>query len=201
MIYKFWNTITGFKYINLVSIVAIALSALLLVGAFYFPFIHSKFHLDLPDWIPNWFGLHSELRDWIVKKGKIPTGDQYLLGIIKSLFLEGSIFLGIIIFLFSVVFPVLKIVLSIVYISRSFSKQAMSSDGLFRAIGLVSKWSMADVFIVAVIIVMFKAKGFNFSFSAESGIYCYALSAVLSSLVISFISHKSELNDNKTRSS
>jgi Paraquat-inducible protein A len=199
MFYKFWNTITGFKYVNVVSIVALALSALLLIGAFYFPFIHSTFHIDLPDWIPDWFGLHSELRDWVVKKGKIPTGDQYLLGIIKSLFEDGSIFLGIVIFLFSVMFPVLKIVLFAIYISRSFKRHAITNDGLFRAIGFVSKWSMADVFIVAVIIVMFKAKGFNFTFSAETGIYCYALSAVLSSLVISYISHRSE-SHNKIRS-
>ncbi len=191
MLTKYWNTLRGFKYVNAISILALVLSALLLIGAFYFPFIHSTFRLELPDWIPNWFGLHGELRDWIVKKGKIPTGDQYLLGIIKSLFQDGSIFLGIIIFLFSVVFPVLKIVLSAIYISRSFKQRTGANNGLFKAIGLVSKWSMADVFIVAVIIVMFKAKGFNFKFSAETGIYCYALSAVLSSLVISYISHKS----------
>ena len=187
---KFRDSITSSKYLSLISITAIILSALLLLGAFYFPFIKSTFHLELPDWIPNWFGLHKELTDWIVKKGRIPTGDQYLLGIIKSLFADGSIILGIIIFLFSVIFPVLKIVLSAIYLFRSGRLKGGANNGLLKAIGLVSKWSMADVFIVAVIIVMFKAKGFNFSFTAEAGIYCYAFSAILSSLVISFISHK-----------
>ena len=51
---------------------------------------------------------------------------------------------------------------------------------------------MADVFIVAVIIVMFKAKGFNFKFTAEAGIYFYALSAILSSIAILLIMHKYE---------
>jgi uncharacterized paraquat-inducible protein A len=60
-------------------------------------------------------------------------------------------------------------------------------DKIIKAIGYVSKWSMADVFIVALIIVMFKAKGFNFKFTAEAGIYFYAISAILSSLAILLI--------------
>jgi hypothetical protein len=51
---------------------------------------------------------------------------------------------------------------------------------------------MSDVFIVAVIIVMFKAKGFNFKFTAEAGIYSYAVSAILSSLAILLIMRQFE---------
>ena len=184
---KFWNTVTKSEYGYPISVSTIALSALLLAGAFYFPFIKSSFNVDFPDWLPDWFGLHDELRDWIVKKGKIPVGNQYLLGIIKSLFAEGSIFLGVLIFLFSVIFPVLKIALCAIGLIRYGAINSVRPDGLIKAIGFISKWSMADVFIVAVIIVMFKAKGFNFTFTAAPGIYCYALSAILSSLTISFI--------------
>ncbi|MFA9407250.1 MAG: paraquat-inducible protein A [Candidatus Dadabacteria bacterium] len=173
------------KNSNIIAAVAIICSALLLIGAFYYPFIKSTFSVDFPDWIPNWFSLHDELEEWIVKKGKIPVGNQYLLGIIKSLFADGSFFLGIIIFLFSVVFPILKIVLCAVALI-SFQKTD-AKDKIIKAIGYVSKWSMADVFIVAVIIVMFKAKGFNFKFTAEPGIYFYAISAILSSLAILLI--------------
>ena len=173
------------KNSNIIAAVAIICSALLLIGAFYYPFIKSTFSVGFPDWIPNWFSLHDELEEWIVKKGKIPVGNQYLLGIIKSLFADGSFFLGIIIFLFSVVFPILKIVLCAVALI-SFQKTD-AKDKIIKAIGYVSKWSMADVFIVAVIIVMFKAKGFNFKFTAEPGIYFYAISAILSSLAILLI--------------
>jgi hypothetical protein len=173
------------KNSNIIAAVAIICSALLLIGAFYYPFIKSTFSVDFPEWIPNWFSLHDELEEWIVKKGKIPVGNQYLLGIIKSLFADGSFFLGIIIFLFSVVFPILKIVLCAVALI-SFQKTD-AKDKIIKAIGYVSKWSMADVFIVAVIIVMFKAKGFNFKFTAEPGIYFYAISAILSSLAILLI--------------
>ena len=182
--------ISNKKNSNIIAAVAIICSALLLIGAFYYPFIKSNFSVDFPDWIPNWFSLHDELEEWIVKKGKIPVGNQYLLGIIKSLFADGSFFLGIIIFLFSVVFPMLKIVLCAVALI-SFQKTD-AKDRIIKAIGYVSKWSMADVFIVAVIIVMFKAKGFNFKFTAEPGIYFYAISAILSSLAILLIMRQFE---------
>ncbi|MCZ6469211.1 MAG: hypothetical protein O6499_06130 [Candidatus Dadabacteria bacterium] len=51
---------------------------------------------------------------------------------------------------------------------------------------------MSDVFIVAVIIAMFKAKGFNFKFTAEAGIYFYSASAILSSLAILLIMRQFE---------
>lgn len=178
------------KYSQIITTVAIILSAILLIGAFYYPFIKSTFSVDFPDWIPNWFSLHKELEEWIVKKGRIPVGYQYLLGIIKSLFADGSFFLGIIIFLFSVVFPVLKILLCVFALLPSSTIE--SKDKIIKAIGYVSKWSMADVFIVALIIVMFKAKGFNFKFSAEWGLYFYAFSAILSSLSIVLIMRQFE---------
>ncbi|MEQ9618521.1 MAG: paraquat-inducible protein A [Deltaproteobacteria bacterium] len=189
----------SFHFINrhsrALGIFIIILSAFLLICAFYFPFIKSSFSVDFPDWLPNWFGVHEEIEKWIIKKGRIPEGNQYLLGIIKSLFEDGSIFLGIIIFLFSVVFPVLKIALCAAALSRSRLWHTRSHNGVIKTLGYVSKWSMADVFIVALIIVMFKAKGFNFSFTAEAGLYCYAVSAILSSLCIVLIMHRSDSLD------
>ena len=173
------------EHSSILAAIAIVFSALFLIGAFYFPFIKANFSVDFPDWIPDWFGLYDELEEWIIKKGRIPVGNQYLFGIIKSLFVDGSFFLGIIIFLFSVVFPILKIVLCAVALVTS--QKDGAKDKIIRLIGYISKWSMADVFIVAVIIVMFKAKGFNFKFTAEPGIYFYAVSAILSSLAILLI--------------
>jgi hypothetical protein len=173
---------------HLIAGVAVLASAVLLIGAFHYPFIKSSFSVDFPDWLPDWFGLYDELEEWIIKKGKIPVGNQYLLGIIKSLFTDGSYFLGVIISLFSVVFPLLKIALCAVALIPSIKGHAKRN--IIKAVGYVSKWSMADVFIVAVIIVMFKAKGFNFKFTAEPGIYFYALSAILSSIAIIMIMRK-----------
>ncbi len=180
------------KHSRPISVAVIILAALLLIAAFYFPFIKSSFRVDFPDWLPDLFNLHNEIEDWIIKKGKIPVGKQYLLGIIKSLFVENSVFLGVIIFLFSVVFPVLKIVLCTLALLPYGNRDYQRHNRLIKAIGYVSKWSMADVFIVALIIVMFKAKGFNFSFRVEAGLYCYALSAILSSFCILLIMHRVE---------
>jgi hypothetical protein len=192
MLNKLYSALYSRQYSHIIAGAAIICSAILLIGAFYYPFIKSTFSVDFPDWIPNWFSLHKELEEWIIKKGKIPVGNQYLLGIIKSLFLDGSYFLGVIIFLFSVVFPVLKIVLCVIALVPAQAKR--TRDKIISAVGYVSKWSMADVFIVAVIIVMFKAKGFNFKFAAEAGIYFYALSAVLSSLAIILIMRRAEFD-------
>jgi len=192
MLKKIYSALYSRQYSHIIAGVAIICSAILLIGAFYYPFIKSTFSVDFPDWIPDWFSLHKELEEWIVKKGKIPVGNQYLLGIIKSLFIDGSYFLGIIIFLFSVVFPLLKIVLSAVALIPSIHGHTKHS--IIKTISYVSKWSMADVFIVAVIIVMFKAKGFNFKFTAEAGIYFYAMSAVLSSLAILLVMRRAEFD-------
>lgn len=180
------------KYSRPISVVIIIAAALLLIFALYYPFIKSSFRVDFPDWLPDLFNLHDEIEEWIIKKGKIPVGKQYLLGIIQSLFVDGSIFLGVIIFLFSIVFPVLKIVLCSLALLPYGNRDYQRHNRIIKAMGYVSKWSMADVFIVAVIIVMFKAKGFNFSFRVETGLYCYALSAMLSSLCILLIMHRAE---------
>ncbi len=176
--------------------IAILLGAtVLLAGAFYYPFISSDFQVDFPDWIPNLFGLHNELEQWIIKKGKIPTGDQYLLGIIKSLFEDDNIFLGVLILLFSVFFPALKIILCSLAMLPYNRSSPTFHNRVVKSLGYVSKWSMADVFIVAFIIVMFKAKGFNFTFRAEPGIYCYGVSAILSSIAIVLVMQRTETNN------
>lgn len=182
---NYYSILSGRKNSRIFAGAAILFSAVFLAAAFYYPLIKSSFSIDFPDWLPDWFGLYNELEGWIIKKGKIPVGNQYLLGIIKSLFIDGSYFLGVVISLFSVAFPVLKIVLCASALIPGQTKSV--KHGIVKAVGYVSKWSMADVFIVAVIIVMFKAKGFNFNFTAEAGIYLYAISAILSSLSILLI--------------
>ena len=52
------------------------------------------------------------------------------------------------------------------------------AEGL-KAIG---RWSMADVFIVGMVIVFLKAEGFHFHYAARAGLYLYAASAILSAV-------------------
>jgi uncharacterized paraquat-inducible protein A len=53
-----------------------------------------------------------------------------------------------------------------------------------RFLRITSKWSMTDVFLVALLITFFKADTFNFRFEAESGLYFFAAGALLSTITV-----------------
>lgn len=163
----------------------VATAALCLVGAFWLPFLHSEFTLDLPGWMPRPLGIR--VREWLVLKGRIPVGDQYLWDVISRLFVAREYLVGWAILMFSVVFPTLKIALCAALASGSGLFAERSRQRLIHGLAVVGKWSMADVFIVGMIIVFFKAQGFHFSFAARPGVYCYAAAAVLSSLAVSVV--------------
>ncbi len=55
----------------------------------------------------------------------------------------------------------------------------------FKRIDLVSKWSMGDVFVVAVTLVILKTSGVMANANVEPGLYFFAASA-LGSMVVSF---------------
>ena len=122
------------------------------------------------------------VKSWIRYKAGIPVGVQTLSAVISRLFVEGEWFLGCLLTLFSVCFPVLKVglTLSLVFMAgRPQLRQSMK-----KWLDVSAKWSMTDVFIVALMIVFFKAESFNFHFRAEIGVYLFAAAAVLSSLAI-----------------
>ncbi len=178
--------------------VLVGASAFCLLGAFYFPFMHSEFSLRLPKWIPHIIAL--QIRDWLIDEGKIPTGDHYLWGVIGRLFAAREYFVGWAIFLFSVFVPALKIVLCGILVAPA-SVSPRSRRALARTLALVAKWSMADVFIVGMIIVFFKAEGFHFAFEARAGIYFYAAAAILSSLAVALLQEGSGSNSAPNESS
>ena len=57
-------------------------------------------------------------------------------------------------------------------------RAAMRDEGLPRWAGMISKWSMMDVLLVALIIFGAKTSGLASAIS-QPGIWCYALSAGL----------------------
>ena len=76
---------------------------------------------------------------------------------IQSLFTEGHFILGIIIVLFSVLFPFFKlIVLSVLWYLPLGETQRNS---YIHWLGILGKWSMLDVFVVAITIVITKLSG------------------------------------------
>ena len=124
----------------------------------------------------------SCLKRWIVHTAGIPVGIQTIPGIIGGLFGQREFVLGVLLLLFSVCFPLTKVLLCC-FLSAPWGTNVVR----LRAYWLLehsSKWSMTDVFVVAMLVTFFKAESFNFHFKAESGLYTFAAAAILSSLAV-----------------
>ena len=122
--------------------------------------------------------LQTCMKWWMVDKGGGPIGDQYLVEIISRLFVSDDKPLGLMLVLFSICFPLVKVGLCLVLSIRAITPRSM------RFLNITSKWSMTDVFIVALLITFFKADSFNFRFEAGTGLYLFAAGALLSSVAV-----------------
>jgi paraquat-inducible protein A len=98
-----------------------------------------------------------------------------------NLLKEGQLFLFIVITLFSVVFPIFKItILAKLILSKSpISIYAKKSLDLIHHFG---KWSMLDVFVVAILVVVVKLGAIG-SVEKHIGLYAYAGAAILIMIV------------------
>lgn len=98
---------------------------------------------------------------------------------ILSLFQEKQYLLGVTILFFSIVFPIFKLgVLSIIWFSHLEEKRR---EFYVHWLGILGKWSMLDVFVIALTIVITKVSGFAEA-QAHSGIYFFAGSIMLAML-------------------
>jgi paraquat-inducible protein A len=93
-----------------------------------------------------------------------------LLGIVGGLWSDGSIGLALVVALFSLLFPILKMAVAF--------RSAESGEEMPRWANVLSKWSMMDVLLVAIIIFAAKTSGLATAIS-QPGIWLYGLSAVL----------------------
>lgn len=94
---------------------------------------------------------------------------------------EGKYYiLSFIIFFFSVIFPIAKlVVLFVIWFVRLRDNQR---KWLLRGLSFLGKWSMLDVFVTAILIVSIKL-GVLASAKAEIGIYYFGISILLAMLV------------------
>ena len=95
---------------------------------------------------------------------------------IENLYHDRQFFLAFVIFFFSIVFPVLK--LGALYAIWFFPMRVESRQRILHGLSVLGKWSMLDVFVVAVIIVSVKL-GALASATPEKGIYYFAMSILL----------------------
>ncbi len=93
-----------------------------------------------------------------------------LLGIVSGLWSDGGIALAIIVALFSILFPIIKMGLAF---------QSAIHGGIMPAwANMLSKWSMMDVLLVALVVFAAKTSGLATAIS-QPGIWFYALSVVV----------------------
>jgi uncharacterized paraquat-inducible protein A len=95
-----------------------------------------------------------------------------VLGAVKSLHESGDNFVAGLILLFSVLVPFTKALLLIPIFTM---RGTVISDRLYRLVRAISKWSMADVFAVGMLIALLVVRGTaNFDAVAGVGFYCFA---------------------------
>ena len=102
-----------------------------------------------------------------------------LLGIVASLMENEDYALAILVGLFSIVFPLAKMVV----IAAEALDGARTTGGWFvRLVPFLTKWSMMDVMLVAIVIAAAKTSGLASAFT-EAGLWCYAGAALVTSAI------------------
>ena len=100
---------------------------------------------------------------------------------VNSLWTQGQYALAAILFFFSVVFPVVKLVaLGVLWNVRLAEDKRQT---VLRWLGALGKWSMLDVFVVAILIVLVKL-GPLANVEPQVGLYVFC-AAILASMVTS----------------
>lgn len=108
-----------------------------------------------------------------------------VIGAIKSLHASHNDFVAGLILLFSVLVPITKALLLVPIVTL---RAGPSRTRLFTLVQTISKWSMADVFAVGMLIALLAAKGTtNLSAVAGVGFYCFASYCLVSNLAFQLL--------------
>lgn len=106
-----------------------------------------------------------------------------LISTIEELFLQKEWFLFIVIALFSLCVPAIKIASLVLILNLEYSKGSFL-DRALHVIEVIGKWSMLDVFVVALLLVSVKL-GILAKVEVHYGLYAFAASVLLT-MVLSF---------------
>lgn len=150
-------------------------------------------HPDIPPIIGN---MASRVIDQLDVSGEIPVYEKTrsILGIVKELFDTRSYLVGFLIMLFSVIVPVMKgLLLLLAYFLR---KGKLKSAGLGIS-NFISKWSMADVFVVAILVAYLAANAtertedlFTLTATLGDGFYFFLGYCLLSILSVQLMGNR-----------
>jgi uncharacterized paraquat-inducible protein A len=104
---------------------------------------------------------------------------------VRRLYEAGNVFVAGLILLFSITVPLIKAALMVAILT---AKQYATRRRLFLFTRSVSKWAMADVFVVGVFIAYLAAKATdNLDAVAERGFYFFAAYCLLSNLAFQLL--------------
>lgn len=110
---------------------------------------------------------------------------QSILQTVRSLQESGNSFVAGLILFFSVIVPFLKGALLVVILAL---REAGARYRLYLFVRSISKWAMADVFVVGVFIAMLAARATdNLDAVAEPGFYYFAAYCLVSNLAFQFL--------------
>ncbi|WP_419904609.1 paraquat-inducible protein A [Kiloniella sp.] len=103
-----------------------------------------------------------------------------IVGAIDELARSGEYLLALVILLFSVVFPTMKIFVAD-YVWRARNVEHKSVQKAVKLIDLLGKWSMLDVFVVGMIVISAKSSGMA-NATSQPGMYYFGASVIFSML-------------------
>ena len=103
---------------------------------------------------------------------------------VQGLWEQGQYVLAIILFFFSIVFPVVK--LSVLGFLWMFPLAEQKRKVVLHWLGILGKWSMLDVFVVAILIVLVKL-GPLAKIEPQRGVYWFAAAIFLSMITSMYV--------------
>ena len=105
-----------------------------------------------------------------------------LVHVVQELWVESQFFLSIVIAAWSIVFPMLKL-LAATYLWRHTSITSVHFPRVLALIDFLGRWSLGDVFVVALVIVVIKSSGVV-NATMGVGLYPFTASIVLTALLV-----------------
>ncbi len=116
-----------------------------------------------------------------------------IISLLGALWNDGSQLIALAVLLFSVVFPLMKLI--IVFIAAIAPQAQLAHSPIIKWAGVLSKWSMMDVLLVALVITAAKTSGLADAF-VQPGLWFYATSAICGALAAGLLKVKSSGSGN-----
>ncbi|GAA5133253.1 paraquat-inducible protein A [Thalassotalea piscium] len=107
-----------------------------------------------------------------------------LIGTIEELWLDQRVLVAILIFAFSICIPILK---SFLLLIAYFKKHTLLEKRLVNFVGAIGKWSMADVFVVAIFLAVLSTNHAETTSAHQLNIFGFNINLQMSSETLSAV--------------